>query len=58
MKKLNLNGKLNLKKETIAKLNESEARSIMGGWTAATCNVGTIGTCPRTIDCPTTGRNC
>ena len=58
MKKLNLNGKLNLKKETITKLNESEAKVIMGGWTAATCNVGTYTTCPKTIDCPTTGRNC
>jgi len=55
MKKLNLNGKLNLKKETITKLNESQAKAIMGGWTAATCNVGTYTTCV-TADC--TGRLC
>ncbi len=55
MKKLNLNGKLNLKKETITKLNESQAKAIMGGWTAVTCNVGTHTTC---VSDTCTGRLC
>ena len=55
MKKLNLNGKLNLNKQTIAKLNENEAKSIMGGATAITCNVGTYTTC---VSDACTGRLC
>jgi natural product precursor len=40
MKKVILKGKLNLKKETLAKLNQDNMKSIAGGATAG-CNIAT-----------------
>ena len=69
MKKVNLNGKLSLKKETIAKLNNEQMNFVKGGdiKTAGACAssacevtylcVGTVArTCPQT--CLATGCAC
>jgi len=53
MKKVNLNGKLSLKKETIAKLNNEQMNVVKGGHTGVfscdpTCN-GCTSTCDHTI---------
>ena len=50
MKKVNLNGKLSLNKETIAKLNDDQMNSIKGGATHFPCIVtqGQVGCLPQT----------
>ena len=51
MKKVNLNGKLSFKKETIAKLNDEQMNSLNGGATNLTYQ--TCKTCPgQNTTCP------
>jgi len=62
MKKVKFEGKLNLNKETVSKLNDAQMESIKGGylWTLfgpscrSTCNA-----CPpNTMQCPTVQGGC
>lgn len=49
MKKIKLNGKLSLNKETVAKLNDAQMQGVNGGaWF-------TLYHCNRTKNCPTNG---
>lgn len=53
MKKLKLNSKLSLGKETITKLNDDSLNSIIGGapeLTEASCAVSVCVRCPRVTD--------
>ncbi len=56
MKKIKLDGKLKLNKETIAKLNDNQMSNIKGGQTDYTCITCTEHTCERacTTGCPPT----
>jgi len=61
MKKVKLNGKLSLKKETIAKLNNEQMNALKGGWSHVgsgcyTCNPSDL-TCYGSCGCPETGNH-
>jgi hypothetical protein len=64
MKKIKFEGKLNLKKETVSRLNDAQMNHVKGGifWSLFNCHSGNCGTagCP-TAGCPTgscPGRSC
>jgi bacteriocin-like protein len=64
MKKIKFNGKLQLHKQTIAKLNDNQMNNIQGGYSSTECYTPkyscnptiTLGpVCCSTNTCPTTG---
>jgi hypothetical protein len=57
MKKIKLNGKLNLNKETVSKLNDEQMRQVNGGFTSFVCSLAFCGgggskNCPTRNNCP------
>lgn len=59
MKKINLNGKLNLNKETVSKLNEPEMDSIKGGYNSVNAlSWGKLCTAAVYASCNSHANNC
>ena len=73
MKKIKLDGKLSLNKETVSRLNDEQMKRINGGFTSFACSIifcggggATRNNCPTRVgcppppsaDCPTQGFDC